>query len=163
MKCSYMYVYTRMIFAAVLSPTIKIFHRHLGPNLYIFAVKVSPWFHRHFTEILWHITAISPRKNTDQGDFVLKSAVHTVGAKWPGADLTWYSIHCRHCITVEYGHTKSKEKHNGHGSADNVLSKFMYIVIVTVENILSREKYNVSSEIRTWDLSHCKPLIYQLG
>jgi hypothetical protein len=33
MKCSYMYVYTRMIFAAVLSPTIKIFHRHLDPNL----------------------------------------------------------------------------------------------------------------------------------
>ena len=33
MKCSYMYVYTRMIFAAVLSPTIKIFHRQLGPNL----------------------------------------------------------------------------------------------------------------------------------
>ena len=33
MKCSYMYVYTRMIFAAVLSQTIKIFHRHLGPNL----------------------------------------------------------------------------------------------------------------------------------
>ena len=44
MKCSYMYVYTRMIFAAVLSPAIKIFHRHLGPNLYIFAVKFSPWF-----------------------------------------------------------------------------------------------------------------------
>jgi hypothetical protein len=37
-----MYVYTRMIFAAVLSPAIKIFHRHLGPNLLIFAVKVSP-------------------------------------------------------------------------------------------------------------------------
>jgi hypothetical protein len=33
MKYSYMYVYTRMIFAEVLSPTIKIFHRHLGPNL----------------------------------------------------------------------------------------------------------------------------------
>jgi hypothetical protein len=33
MKCSYMYVYTCMIFAAVLSQTIKIFHRHLGPNL----------------------------------------------------------------------------------------------------------------------------------
>jgi hypothetical protein len=33
MKCSYMYVYTGIIFAAVLSPTIKIFHRHLGPNL----------------------------------------------------------------------------------------------------------------------------------
>jgi hypothetical protein len=51
-----MYVYTRMIFAAVLSPAIKIFHRHLGPNLLIFAVKVSPTFygdfmtyHRHFT------------------------------------------------------------------------------------------------------------------
>jgi hypothetical protein len=42
MKYSYMYVYTRMIFAAVLSPAIKIFHRHLGPNLLIFAVKVSP-------------------------------------------------------------------------------------------------------------------------
>jgi hypothetical protein len=51
----------------VVSPTIKIFHRHLGPNLLIFAVKVSPWFHRHFTVILWHITDISPRKNTDQG------------------------------------------------------------------------------------------------
>jgi len=37
-----MYVYTRMIFAAVLSPTIKIFHRHLGLNLYIFTLKVSP-------------------------------------------------------------------------------------------------------------------------
>jgi hypothetical protein len=78
MKCSYMYVYTGMIFAAVLSLTIKIFHRHLGSNLYIFAVKASPWFHRHFTEILWHITAISPRKNTDQGDFVLKTSVRTV-------------------------------------------------------------------------------------
>jgi hypothetical protein len=32
MKYSYMYVYTRMIFAAALSPAIKIFHRHLGPN-----------------------------------------------------------------------------------------------------------------------------------
>jgi hypothetical protein len=47
---------TLMIFATVLSPTIKIFHRLLGPNLYIFAVKVSPTFygdfmtyHRHFT------------------------------------------------------------------------------------------------------------------
>ena len=48
---------TRMIFAAVLSPTIKIFHRYLGPNLYICTVKVSAWFHRHFTEILWHFTA----------------------------------------------------------------------------------------------------------
>jgi hypothetical protein len=36
MKYSYMYVYTRMIFAAVSSPAIKIFHRHLGPNLKIF-------------------------------------------------------------------------------------------------------------------------------
>ena len=45
MKYSYMYMYTRMIFATVLSPAIKIFHRHLGPNLLIFAV------------ILWHITA----------------------------------------------------------------------------------------------------------
>jgi len=35
------------------------YFRHLGPNLYIFAVKVSPWFHRHFTEILWH-TFVSP-------------------------------------------------------------------------------------------------------
>jgi len=67
-----------MIFAAVLSPTIKIFHRHLGPNLYIFAVKVSPWFHQHFTVILWHITDISPRKNTDQDDFLLKRAVRAV-------------------------------------------------------------------------------------
>ena len=56
MKYSYMYVYTRMIFAAVLSPAIKIFHRHLGPNLLIFAVRVSSTFygdfmtyHRHFT------------------------------------------------------------------------------------------------------------------
>ena len=78
MKYSYMYVYTRMIFAAVSSPAIKIFHRHLGPNLLIFAVKVSPWFHRHFTVILWHITDISLRKNTDQGDFLLKRAVRAV-------------------------------------------------------------------------------------
>ena len=48
MKYSYMYVYTRMIFTAVLSPAIKIFHRHLGPNLLIFAVKVSPTFYRDF-------------------------------------------------------------------------------------------------------------------
>jgi hypothetical protein len=48
---------TRMIFAAVLSPTIKIFHRHLGPNLYIFAVKVSPWFHRDFMTYHCHFTA----------------------------------------------------------------------------------------------------------
>jgi hypothetical protein len=41
-----------------LSPAIKIFHRHLGPNLLIFTVKVSPWFHRHFTVILWHITPL---------------------------------------------------------------------------------------------------------
>jgi hypothetical protein len=67
-----------MIFAAVLSPAIKIFHRHLGPNLLIFAVKVSPWFHRHFTVILWHITDISPWKNTDQGDFLLKRAVRAI-------------------------------------------------------------------------------------
>ena len=78
MKCRYMYVYTRIIFVAVLSPTIKIFHRHLGPSLYIFAVKFSPWFHWHFTVILWHITDISPRKNTDQGDFLLKCAVRAV-------------------------------------------------------------------------------------
>jgi len=52
-----MYVYTCITFVAVLSPTIKIFPRHLGPNLYIFAVKFSPWFHWHFTVILWHITA----------------------------------------------------------------------------------------------------------
>ena len=71
------YVYTRLIFAVVLLPTIKIFNRNLGPNLYIFVVKVPPWFHRHFTEILWHITAISPWKNTDRGDFVLKTAVRT--------------------------------------------------------------------------------------
>jgi hypothetical protein len=83
MKYSYMYVYTRMIFAAVLSPAIKIFHQHLGPNLLIFAVKVSPWFHQHFTVILWHITDISPRKNTDQGDFLLKRAVRAVGS-WTG-------------------------------------------------------------------------------
>ena len=80
MKYSYMYVYTRMIFAAVLSPAIKIFHRHLGPNLLIFAVKVSLWFHRHFTVILWHITDISPRKNTDQCDFLLKRAVRAVAS-----------------------------------------------------------------------------------
>ena len=73
-----MYVYTRMIFAAMLSPAIKIFHRYLGPNLLIFAVKVSPWLHRHFTVILWHITDISQRKNTDQGDFLLKRAVRAV-------------------------------------------------------------------------------------
>ena len=86
-KYSYMYVYTRMIFAAVLSSAIKIFHRHLGPNLLIFAVKVSPWFHRHFTVILWHITDISPRKNTDQGDFLLKRAVRAVG-RW-----SWFYLH----------------------------------------------------------------------
>ena len=48
MKCSYMYMYTHMIFIAVLSLTIQIFHRYLGPNLYIFAVKVSPTFYRDF-------------------------------------------------------------------------------------------------------------------
>ena len=31
--------------------------------------------------ILWHITDISPRKNTDQGDFLLKRAVHAVNEK----------------------------------------------------------------------------------
>ena len=41
-----------LIFAAVLSPTIQIFHRHLGPNLYIFAMKVSPYIHRHLMVIL---------------------------------------------------------------------------------------------------------------
>jgi hypothetical protein len=59
-------------------PAWHTFHRHLGPNLLIFAVKVSPWFHRHFTVLLWHITDISPRKNTDQGDFLLKRAVRAV-------------------------------------------------------------------------------------
>jgi hypothetical protein len=48
---------TRMIFATVLSPTIKIFHWHLGPNLYIFTVKVSPWFHPHFMTYHRHFTA----------------------------------------------------------------------------------------------------------
>ena len=62
---------TRMIFAAVLSLTIKIFHRHLGPNLYIFTVKVSLTFFRDF--MTYH-----REKNTDQSDFVLKIAVHTV-------------------------------------------------------------------------------------
>ena len=51
---------TRMIFATVLSPTIKIFHRHLGHNLYIFAVKVSPWFHRHFMTYHRHFTTKKP-------------------------------------------------------------------------------------------------------
>ena len=51
MKYRYMYVYTRMIFAAVLSPAIKIFHRHLGPNLLIFAVKVSPTFYGDFMTV----------------------------------------------------------------------------------------------------------------
>ena len=73
-----MYLYTRMIFAAVLSPTIKIFHRHLGPNLYIFAVKVP----RDFIDILRRFYDISPpfhrKKNTDKGDFVLKTSVRTV-------------------------------------------------------------------------------------
>jgi hypothetical protein len=35
-------------------------------------------FQRHFTVILWHITDISPRKITDQGDFLLKRAVRAV-------------------------------------------------------------------------------------
>ena len=51
MQCRYMYVYTRIIFVAVLSPTIKIFHSHLGPNLYfrseIFTV-ISPTFYDDF-------------------------------------------------------------------------------------------------------------------
>jgi hypothetical protein len=54
MKCRYMY--TRIILVAVLSPTIKIFHRHLGPNLYISAVKFSQWFHRHFMTYHRHFT-----------------------------------------------------------------------------------------------------------
>jgi hypothetical protein len=58
---------TRMNFTAALSPIIKIFHRHLCPNLYI------------FTDILRRFYDISLRKNTDQADFVLKVAVHTVG------------------------------------------------------------------------------------
>ena len=41
-----------LIFAAI----IKIFHRHLGPNLYIFVVKVSPWFHRDFMTYHRHFT-----------------------------------------------------------------------------------------------------------
>ena len=48
MKCRYMYVYTRITFVVVLSPTIKIFPRHLGPNLYIFAVKFSSTFYGDF-------------------------------------------------------------------------------------------------------------------
>ena len=99
MKYSYMYVYTRMIFAAVLSPAIKIFHRHLGPNLLIFAVKVSPWFHRHFTVILWHITDISPRKNTDQGDFLLKRAVRAVSKAF---DHVWIRSLIYKLISVNY-------------------------------------------------------------
>ena len=71
MKYSYMYVYTRMIVAAVLSPAIKIFHRHLGPNLLIFAVKVSLKFFGDF--MTFH-----HEKNTDQGDFLLKCAVRAV-------------------------------------------------------------------------------------
>ena len=57
MKCSYMYMYTHMIFATVLSLTIKIFHRYLGPNLYIFAVKVSPTFYGDFMTYHCHFTA----------------------------------------------------------------------------------------------------------
>jgi hypothetical protein len=71
MKYSYMYVYARMIFAAVLSPAIKIFHRHLGPNLLIFRGE-------SFTDILRWFYDISLRKNTDQGDFLLKRAVRAV-------------------------------------------------------------------------------------
>ena len=63
-----------MIFAAVLSPAIKIFHRHLGPNLLIFTVKVSPTFYGDFMTYHRHFTA----KNTDQGDFLLKRAVRAV-------------------------------------------------------------------------------------
>ena len=57
-------------------------HRQLKYFTDIWAlICIFSWwkFHRHFTEILWHITAISPRKNTDQGDFVLKTSVPTVG------------------------------------------------------------------------------------
>ena len=72
MQCRYMYVYTRIIFVAVLSPTIKIFHRHLGPNFY---------FHRDITDILRWFYDISPQKNTDQVDFLLKHTVRAVGGK----------------------------------------------------------------------------------
>ena len=46
---------TRMIFAAVLGPTIKIFHRHLGPNLYIFTM-ISPTFYGDFMTYHCHFT-----------------------------------------------------------------------------------------------------------
>jgi hypothetical protein len=68
MKCRYMY--TRIILVAVLSPTIKIFYRHLGPNLYIFVVK--------FSHILRWFYDISQRINTDQGNFLLKRDVRAV-------------------------------------------------------------------------------------
>jgi hypothetical protein len=56
---------TRMIFVAVLSPTIKIFHRHLGPNLYIFAegklyimtkgLLVGPWSKKMIGQVIRHV------------------------------------------------------------------------------------------------------------
>ena len=39
------------------SPTIRIFHRHLGPNWYIFAVKVSPTFYGDFMTYHCHFNA----------------------------------------------------------------------------------------------------------
>ena len=109
-KCRYMYVYTRMIFAAVLSSTIKIFHRYLGPNLYICAVKVSAWFHRHFTEILWHFTA---KKH------------------WP----SWFRAksRCAYCICVleelsrpwSYGSWSSNHDHDKVYSIQHYVIKFV--------------------------------------
>jgi hypothetical protein len=50
MKCRYMY--TRIILVAVLSPTIKIFYWHLGPNLYIFTITNIKIYNIQFCDMI---------------------------------------------------------------------------------------------------------------
>ena len=103
MKCSYMYVYTCMIFAAGLSSTIKIFHRYLGPNLYIFRCKsftvISPTFYRDFMTCHCHFTAKKhwprwfPAKNLcilffyfHESDYIIQILKQTRN------DIPWYIL-----------------------------------------------------------------------
>jgi hypothetical protein len=60
MKYSYMYVYTRMIFAAVLSPAIKIFHRHLA---YYINPCLIPTFRLVYIDVIFfnHLCFINVR------------------------------------------------------------------------------------------------------
>ena len=92
-------------------------------------MTVSPWFHRHFMVILWHITDISPRKNTDQGDFLLKRTACCTFLLFSPFRLvrlnTW----------VQWKHLTPER------SIDLCLQTFSKLLLLLVPNVTTRSLY----------------------